>query len=576
MVGSYLAWVLGGNYAKLAVAGVLYANQHLYTALLLRKSFFGFLQSILFQGVFAITIVRTSRQKQTPIKKQRSTETTDIEQGKTSERRDQPPPPKRNQVSPQKTIEEEVIDIVPVRSPSPQKTPASGMDMADPDDFGAKFDGFYTRPRSYPNSPSRSRDESIAVSADASSDGSNLVHDHRGRKYAKPVPGWYKKGEVITDTQQAAKEARSRQKKFDNINLFQCGVDTAIEDDDRLYGDPAASINGDKETATGFTSTKASTTFTSTTSKMEEKHSEEVEEPDLIALARSAKRRIEAEFFARIYGPSAGPGLQSPVSPDRLATSARHLPPKEQDPKPHRFEVPMTIEMKTPVKQRKPAPAESPKPMKAIIDAASENASEGGGGDGNKSIPSDESNTRMENLGFIPMYAGEQGNNRDTKRKADDNRPTSPDGDIENVLGPFIPLVKSATTRSNGYSVGASQATRMQSNKEREAKAIADEEELQEEPIVLQHHPDKGLSGFRSVHDESRKELNHYLAEQPPRRSRTTGDIPDLIVGYDKASADESEITLDKRQFRKQAEAPPSFWEYWTNPTNSSLTRSLQ
>ena len=141
VVGTYLAWVLGGHYSKLAVAGVLYLQQHLYTAILFRRSFFGFLQSIVFQGIFAITIVRSSPRK---IREQGNTEATDIEQGMIQDkpypapqpRLTPPPTVKRNQVSPQKTIDESIIDIVPVVSESPQKTPASAQEKADPDDFG--------------------------------------------------------------------------------------------------------------------------------------------------------------------------------------------------------------------------------------------------------------------------------------------------------------------------------------------------------------------------------------------------------------------------------------------------------
>mmetsp|Transcript_35927 Transcript_35927/g.86828 ORF Transcript_35927/g.86828 Transcript_35927/m.86828 type:complete len:976 (-) Transcript_35927:1624-4551(-) len=642
VVGIYLAWVLGGNYAKLACAGVLYVNQHLYSAILFRKSVFGFLQSIIFQGFFAITIVRRPRE-QTTTKGKRNTDATDIEQGMPREKkesapsavkkkaaaaktRNEAPSPasKRNQVSPQKVIEEEVIDIVPVVSTmeSPQKTPASGVRQKDPDDFGAKFDGFYRSPRSYAGSTKSQ--PSLAPTTDASENteklgGEKLVVDHRGKKYIKPVPGWYTKGEVITDTQYAAQNAQQAPKGFENINIFQCGTDTtAIEDGkDGKFGDTgAASINGDKETATGLasgiTSTKASTTFTSPTkastaftshnSKMEEKQGDEAEGPDLVNLARSAKRRIEAEFYARIYGSPAGPGMSSPVSPERRAASRRALfAGEEQEQKQHRLGVPPTIEIKTP-KAKGSSKSTSPisPSTTSLMDNTSRNASENASsktgeikGDRSEGAPSDESSTRMDNMGFIPMYgqADRQVGNgypptqkRSLGNKAD-KRPKSPEGDIDNLLGPFVPLVKSATTRSNSYSVGASQATKMQSNKEREMQKQSDKErEMQlhaEEPtgFVLQHHPGKGLSGYRHADDEEiryEKRKPEKSKLEKPRRSRTTGQIPDLVVGYDQASADESEITMDRRQFQKQEKEAPTFWNYWTNPSNSTLTRSVQ
>jgi len=451
------------------------------------------------------------------------------------------------------TREESIIEIVPVVSESPQKTPASGVDQADPDNFGAKFDGFYTRPRSYSEK---------STPHDSVQDAENVVLDHRGKPHVKPVPGWYQKGEVITDTQVAANNA-----KLASRNLFQCGADTTLKDDG--YFNPTESMNDDRETATAFNSTtafastKASTAFTANTSKIEEKKSEEGEGPDLINIARSAKRRIEAEFYARIYGSSAGSGLSSPVSPDRKA-SGGYAPSSfvgaEDEQKQHRFDVPRTIEMRTSVKRKTPN-AESPRSPSSyppMMDAVSDTAS----GEDDRSVPSDES----ANAGFIPMYPSRrQGGNSTNK---DDNRAKSPDGEIDNLLGPFVPLVKSVTTRSNNYSVGASQVTRMKSNKEREAKAA---DEMTEEPVsfVLRHHPDIGLSGFRNINEGKQDTVK-------PRRSRTTGDVPDLVVGYDQASADESEITMDRRQFRKKRQDDaPSFWEYWTSPANSTLTRSV-
>ncbi|KAL3941706.1 MAG: hypothetical protein SGBAC_003986 [Bacillariaceae sp.] len=515
--------------------------------------------------------------------------------------RQQAPAPvvRRNQVSPQKIVEEEVIDIIPIASESPQKKQESGEKQADPDDFGANFDGFYTRPRSYPAS-ARSQD-SIPATTEASEYTESVAVDHRGKKFIKPVPGWYKKGEVITDTQHAAQIAQQTPKGFDNINLFQCGTDTTMVDDDEKYekfADPASSINGDKETATGFTSTKASTAVTSYTSKMEERQSPEADESDLVNLARSAKRRIEAEFFARIYGTPAE-GVSSPVSPERKA-STRRGPPSfggdEQAQKQPRFQVPRTIEMKTPPKSNPISMSTSPvSPSSAsLMDKTSDSVS--GNDDAIHRAPSDESSERVDNLGFIPMYGGKdkQGGSAYPPTKSRtwgnraDSRPKSPDGDIDNLLGPFVPFVKSATTRSNNYSVGASQVTRMQSNKER-GEIVSEAT-----GFVLQHHPAKGLSGYRQHSDEEERRPEFSMPDgskiddsktddrrkpddgKPRKPPRTTHEVPDLVVGYDKASADESEITMDKRQFRKKREEAPTFWNYWTSPTHSTLSRSMQ
>ncbi|CAJ1938082.1 unnamed protein product [Cylindrotheca closterium] len=620
VVGTYLAWVLGGNYAKLACAGVLYVNQHLYSAILFRKSVFGFLQSVIFQGFFAVSIVRTPR-KQTIAEGKGNAGATDIEQGVSREKKESAPNAvnnkpeapakaatrapapavKRNQVSPQKVIEEEVIDIVPVASESPRKKPASaGMEQADPDDFGATFDGFYFRPspsttKSQGSRPSTSTKSqgSLAPTTTASGNTESIGVDHRGKKYIKPVPGWYQKGEVITDTQQAAKEAQlaPKSKGFDNINIFQCGADTTLMDEEEKYFDPALSLSGDKETATGFTSTKgstkgstkASTVVTSFTSKMDEKQSPEAEAPDLVNLARSAKRRIEAEFYARIYGTPAGTGISSPVSPERKGVT-RLAPQPYGDDEQDEFIVPRTIEMKTPPKEK--MASKSASPISPSTASLADNTSDNGSGKNgeNTRISSDESTSRMDDSGFIPMYKSpdrQGGNAYPAKQKRSmgnraDNRPKSPEGEIDNLLGPFVPFVKSATTRSNNYSVGASQTTRMQSNKERETQGE------ESSGFVLQHHPGKGLSGYRHEEEEKiRSEKSdpggRKFEEVKPIRSRTTGQIPDLVVGYEQPSADESEITMDKRQFRKKQDTgPPTFWDYWTSPTNSTLTRSVQ
>lgn len=511
IVGYYLLWVLGGNYSKVVVAAALLLNQHLYNALLFRKSFGGFLQSLLFGSIFTITILYEQRKDR--IKAEDETATSDIERGLIGGRK-----------FPIHFATEAESDTQP-QCPSDEVGDTDEPSDADPDVFEANFDGFYRTQSKSSTARSITSVPPLLLSSDENFATKTETVDYRGRKsHNKPLPSWYQKRDAILDTQTKAYDV-NRTTSF--ANMFQCATDT-VDD----YREESQKANTASSVATGR-NTAVETTHTTQTPK-----TETTETTDMIALARSAKRKLEAEFYARVFGT---PSAAQSTSGRRTDNAARRSYGAKQVPDTLSPGVPEEIKMDIP-------PVFTP-----MFDDSSGESSRG-----RQSTVRSEPDSR-----FTPMQSATLPKNAAAPSEViDEERPK----ELDDVLGPFMPFTKSATTRTTPtYSIGASHVTgtshgtRKKSNARTAASRLSTQAS---KDFIIHHHPNQGPSAYGEVE-----------GDLSPRRSRSVGSVPGLVIGA-QGSADESEVTMDRRQFKRDAEKN-YFWQFMANPTGSTLTRSV-
>jgi hypothetical protein len=560
IVGYYLLWVFGGSYAKIGVAAALVANQHLYNAILFRKSFGGFLQSLLFGSIFAITIVHKPRKA---IKAEDETATSDIEKGLTAGRFD-----------PSNVHTETESDTQP-RCPSDEVEDADEPIKPDPYAFEVNFDGFYrvqsklsiARTRSAPPVPPP------VLPSDENSYANNEMVDYRGRKvHTKPLTTWYRNGQTILDTQNKAQNV-DRSTSFKD--MFQCATDTVEEKEETLKINAAGSIASGRNTAVETTQSEKTGRNTAVEPTQSEKtgrntavettqseKTENKETTDMIALARSAKRKIEAEFYARVFG-SPTEGGTTPGSPGRRTdhtsrTSFGVRGEQERDtlsPESSHFGFPQKIEMK----KQQDSEMNEPPVLTAMFDDSSGESS----GDRKTDARGDGGNET--DFGFKPMETAAMSNNAEYLPSGlRQNAPppnNEPPKELDDLLGPFVPFTNCATTRTPTYSIGASHVTGTSHRTRKKSNSKRLKEESRD--FIIHHHPDQGPSAYGEVG-----------RNRSPHRSRSAGSVPELVIGA-QGSADESEVTMDKRQFAKRADADNYFWQFMVNPTSSTLTRSV-
>jgi hypothetical protein len=589
IVGYYLIWVLGGSYAKVGVAAALVANQHLYNAILFRKSFGGFLQSLLFGSIFAITIVHKPRKA---IKSEDETATSDIEKGLAAGRFD-----------PSNVLSETESDTQP-RCPSDEVEDADADEpiKPDPDAFEVNFDGFYrvqsklSVPPSVPPSgenghtnnemvdyrgrkvhtkplPTWYRNDQMQskslitktssappvppplLPSHENGDTNSERVDYRGRKaHTKPLPTWYRDGQTILDTQNKAQDV-DRTTSFKD--MFHCATNTVEEKEEPIKINAAGSITSGRNTAVETTQSIKT---------------ENTETTDMIALARSAKRKIEAEFYARVFG-SPTEGSTTPGSPEKRRdhtsrTSFGVGGEQERDtlsPESGYSSFPQKIEME----KQQDSEMNDPAVFTAMFDDSSGESS----GDRKTDAMGDGGNET--DFGFITMETvamstiGEDlpsGLQQNSPPPNNENAPppnNEPPKELDDLLGPFVPFISCATTKPPTYSIGASHITGTSHRTRKKSNSKRTREETRD--FIIHHHPDQGPSAYGEVG-----------RNRSPRKSRTGSpdSVPELVIGA-QGSADESEVTMDKRQFTKRTDGDNYFWQFMVNPTSSTLTRSV-
>jgi hypothetical protein len=335
--------------------------------------------------------------------------------------------------------------------------------------------------------------------------------------------------------------------------MFQCATDatgTVEEKEETPKINTPASIASGRNTAVGTTQSEKT---------------ENTETTDMIALARSAKRKIEAEFYARVFG-SPTKGGTTPVSDHTSRTSFGAGGDQDRDPRTSfgvggeqerdtlssessHLGFPQKIEMK----KQQDFEMNEPPLFTAMFDASSGESSgdrkTDARGGGNKT-----------DFGFIPMETAAMSNNgEDLPSGLRQNVPppnNEPPKELDDLLGPFVPFAPFVPFgNSRSHVTGASHRTRKKSN----AKRVTEESR----DFIIHHHPDQGPSAYGEVG-----------RNRSPPRNRSTGSVPELVIGA-QGSADESEVTMDRRQFAKRPDADNYFWQFMVNPTSSTLTRSV-